>query len=169
VVWVRVCVIEGDPKIQLGAEMHITPAFSHGLLENALGRADPSAKVLIVEDNQVVSECLQGILVAYGYHPLVAATPDQAIEHCQRERNAIYALIIDVRLGQFRGFETAMTLLRTCPEMKVIFTSGYPYEHLVRSGLLPAQLGAATFLQKPFLAGDVISCLQASSVPDPLP
>ena len=148
--------------------MHITPAFSHALSQNALEIVDTSAKVLIVEDNEVVSDCLQSILVAYGYQALLAATPDQAIEHCQRERNAIYALIIDVRLGQFRGPETAMMLLRTCSRMKVIFTSGYPYEHLVRSGLLPAQLGAAMFLHKPFLARDVISCLRVSAVPEPL-
>jgi len=118
-----------------------------------------AAKVLIVEDNEIVSECLQTILRAYGYDPILATTPDQAVEHCNRERKTIYALIADVRLGRFQGFETAQTLTRICPQMKVIFTSGYPYEHLVRTGQLQAELGAATFLQKPFLASDIISAL----------
>jgi two-component system cell cycle sensor histidine kinase/response regulator CckA len=121
------------------------------------GRA---AKVLIVEDNDIVSDCLQTILRAYGYDPILAVTPDQAVEHCRREQNAIYALIADVKLGQFGGYATAQILTRICPDMKIVFTSGYPYEHLVRTGLLHADLGAAQFLQKPFLAREVISALQ---------
>ena len=123
------------------------------------GRA---AKVLIVEDNDIVSECLQTILQAYGYDPILAVTPDQAVEHCRREQNAIYALIADVKLGQFGGYATAQMLTRICPDMKVVFTSGYPYEHLVRTGMLQAELGAAKFLQKPFLASEIIAALQLS-------
>lgn len=119
-----------------------------------------SVKVLVVEDNDVVSDCLQVILRAYGYDPILAATPDQAVEQCLRENNAIYALIADVRLGKSSGFQAAQMLLRICPEMKVIFTSGYPQEYLVRSGLLPPELGAAIFLQKPFLASEILSSLQ---------
>jgi two-component system cell cycle sensor histidine kinase/response regulator CckA len=120
-----------------------------------------SAKVLIVEDNDIVSDCLQVILRTYGYDPIVAATPQQAVEQCQRDNIAIYALIADVRLGKASGFQTAQTLLRICPGMKVIFTSGYPHEHLVRSGLLPVELGTAVFLQKPFLASEILSSLRA--------
>lgn len=118
------------------------------------------AKVLVVEDNDIVAYCLQMILRAYGYEPILAVTPEDAIRHCLRERSAIHALIADVRLGKASGFETAMMLIKICPEMKVIFTSGSPYTHLVQSGLLPAELGSAIFLQKPFVASDVISSLQ---------
>lgn len=140
--------------------MQITSAFRNAPLENPFETAGMAVKVLIVEDNEVVSECLQGILLAYGYNPILSATPEQALEHCRREQNAISAVIVDVGLGRYSGFETAMMLLRICPSMKVIFTSGYPREHLVRTGLLPAQLGSALFLQKPFLTSDVISSLQ---------
>jgi len=122
-------------------------------------KANP-VKVLIVEDNDIVSDCLETILRAYGYDPLCAATPDQAVAHCQREQCDIFAVIADVRLGKFRGFETAVLLKKLCPDMNVIFTSGAPYGDLVGSGLLPEQLGSATFLQKPFLASDVKTSLQ---------
>jgi two-component system cell cycle sensor histidine kinase/response regulator CckA len=148
--------------------MHFSSPLTYDLARNPCATSGTSAKVLIVEDNDVVSDCLQMILRAYGYSPLLAVTPEQAVEHCQRERCAIHAVIAEVRLGNSRGFEMASLLRKICPGMKVIFTSGVPYYHLVRSGLLPEQLGDAIFLQKPFLAGDVISSLKVSNVPDVL-
>jgi two-component system cell cycle sensor histidine kinase/response regulator CckA len=140
--------------------MHLNSPSTMEIPSNPWPNSGMAAKVLIVEDNDIVSDCLQTILRAYGYDPILAVTPDQAVEHCQREKNAIVALIADVKLGHFGGFATAQTLIRICPGMKVIFTSGYPYEHLVRTGMLQPELGAAKFLQKPFLASEIILALQ---------
>ena len=118
-----------------------------------------SPTVLVVEDNDVVSDFLEGALRAYGYRVLLAATPDQAVEQCRHESSAICALIADVRLGGRDGFKTACMLMPIHPEMKVIFTSGYPFEHLVRDGLLPADLQKTMFLQKPFLPSEIKSLL----------
>ncbi len=114
--------------------------------------------VLIVEDSDIVSDFLQSACEAYGYHALIAATPDEAIDHCRRER--IHALIADVRLGSFDGFETAQMLMKMCPGMKVVFTSGYPYDYLVQMGRLPANL-PISFLQKPFPPSEIISVLKS--------
>jgi two-component system cell cycle sensor histidine kinase/response regulator CckA len=146
--------------------MPFTSPFTPEFAGNPWETTGMSAKVLVVEDNDVVSDCLQAILRAYGYNPILATNPEQAAEHCRNERCAISALIADVRLGNSHGFEMALSLNKICPEMKVIFTSGDSYEYLVQTGLLPAQLGAAVFLQKPFRAGDVISSLKVSAVPD---
>jgi CheY-like chemotaxis protein len=116
--------------------------------------------VLIVDDNDIVGEFLQATFQAYGYQTLVAATRDQAVEHCRREGDSIHALVADVRLGGYDGFETAQMLTKICPEMKVILISGYPYEHLVRAGLLPAEQRMGVFLQKPFLPREIMSVLQ---------
>jgi DNA-binding NtrC family response regulator len=140
--------------------MQFNSSFKTNAREETVGRNGIFPKVLIVEDHDVVSDCLQMILRAYDYDPLLAANTDQAIERCRREHNAIFALIVDVRPGKSSGFQTAQMLQRICPGIRVIFTSGYPYEHLVRSGLLPPELGTAIFLQKPFLASDIRSSLQ---------
>ena len=115
--------------------------------------------VLIAEDNDVVSDFLQDTFRAYGYRTLTAATKEQVIEHCQREGDAIRVLIADFRLGKHDGFETARSLTAMCPEMKVILISGYPLEHLVRAGLLPADQ-QFTFLQKPFLPHELMTVLK---------
>jgi two-component system cell cycle sensor histidine kinase/response regulator CckA len=117
--------------------------------------------VLIVEDSEVVSDFLQSALRAFGYNARSVAIPDQAVEYCRREPNGIHALIADVSLCGFAGFETAQMLLRICPKMKVVFTSGYPCEYLVRVGLLPANLGTSVFLQKPFLPSELMSLLKS--------
>ena len=115
--------------------------------------------VLIADDNDVVGQFLQEVFRAYGYKTLLAVTRDQAIDHCKREGDSIYALIADVRLGTNDGFETAQMLKAQNPDMKVILISGYPREHLVRTGLLPAELKTGVFLQKPFLPRDLLSML----------
>lgn len=115
--------------------------------------------VLIAEDNDVVSDFLQDTFRAYGYRTLMAATMDQVSEHCKREGDAIRILIADVRFGRNDGYETARSLTAMCPEMKVVLISGYPLEHLVRIGLLPADQQFA-FLQKPFIPGEIMALLK---------
>jgi len=117
--------------------------------------------VLILEDNDIVTDFLQSVCQAYGFRALAARTPTRAVEHCQRERNSIRVLIADVRIGSFDGFATAQTLIKMCPGMKVVFTSGYPYDHLVSTGRLPANLKTGMFLQKPFLPSDILSALKS--------
>jgi CheY-like chemotaxis protein len=118
--------------------------------------------VLIVEDNDVVCDFLQSALRAYGYNARSVDIADQAVDYCRRERNTVHALIADVSLCGFACFETAQMLLRICPSMKVVFTSGYPYEYLVRIGLLPPHLGTCMFLQKPFLPSELMALLRPS-------
>jgi len=122
---------------------------------------DGAPTVLIVEDNDAVADFLQITFRAYGYHTLLAANREQAVKHCQRGTNTIQALIADVRLGGSSGFETAQMLKKICPEMKVILISGYPYEHLVSVGLLPAELGTTRFLQKPFVSSEIIAAVRS--------
>ena len=116
--------------------------------------------VLIVDDNDVVSEFLSNTFCAYGYRTLLASNRDQALEHCHRHGDAIHALIADVRLGAQDGFETARMLQTICPGMKIVLISGYPYEHLVRSGLLPANSTIGAFLQKPFVPQEILALVK---------
>ena len=117
--------------------------------------------VLVAEDNDVVSDFLRDTFQAYGYKTLLAANRDQAVAHCQREGNAIQALVANVSPGGSGDFETALMLMRICPAMKVILISGYPYDYLVRAGVLPAELEMTTFLQKPFVPSEIISVLRS--------
>jgi len=116
--------------------------------------------VLVVDDNDVVSEFLSATLCAYGYDTLLASNRDQAIEHCRRHGEGIHALIADVRLGAQDGFESARLLQTFCPSVKIVLISGYPYEHLVRSGLLPVDSNIGTFLQKPFALQEILELIK---------
>ena len=114
--------------------------------------------ILIVEDNDIVSEFLQETFRACGYQTLTAVNREEAIRHCQTDGSSIRALVADVSSS---GFEIAQQLLGMYPKMKVVFTSGYPFEHLVHAGMLPAKLNIGVFLQKPFLPREIMSVLKS--------
>jgi DNA-binding NtrC family response regulator len=119
-----------------------------------------SPTVLIVEDSDIVRDFLESMLQAYGYRTLLASTREQAIEHCEREGDTIGTVIADVRLGLCEGSKTIEAVTQICSGIKVVLTSGYPYQHLVLAGLLTADLGTAVFLQKPFLPREILSALK---------
>lgn len=137
------------------AHTEVNEPNDHNLLPD-----DGSPIILIVENNDIVSEFLQSTFRIYGYRTLVAATKEQAVEHCLRQGTAIHAMVADVMLGRHDGFAIAQMLMEICPKMKAILISGYPYEHLVRVGLLPPDL-SMEFLQKPFLPGEIMSVLKS--------
>lgn len=119
------------------------------------------AKILVVEDNEVVSDFLESALLAYGYVALRASTPEEAVQHCKREGKAIRALFMDVRLGSYEGYQIVQKLLRICPDVKLIFMSGYPIGYLRETGLLPAGFADHKFLQKPFLPNEILSIVKS--------
>jgi PAS domain S-box-containing protein len=123
-----------------------------------------SETVLVVEDEQPVRSLVRGILGSKGYTVLEASSGEEALRVCKRHRQPIHLLITDVVMPQMGGRELARRLTRLCPGMKVLYTSGYTDDTVVRHGKLgPGQL----FLQKPFtpeaLAGRVREALDAET------
>lgn len=75
---------------------------------------------------------------------------------CERHQEPIHLLITDVVRPEMSGSELAERLIQLCPEMSVLFMSGYTDDAIVHQGVLDA---GANFIQKPFspdaLAGKV--------------
>ena len=103
--------------------------------------------VLLVEDVEALREIVRRVLVEQGYVVLDAVDAPAAMLRAEKHRGPIHLLLTDVVLPGLSGRELAERLGAARPEMKVLFTSGYTDDAVVRRGVL--ERGVA-FMQKPF-------------------
>jgi PAS domain S-box-containing protein len=126
------------PRVQLSAESLTTP-------ESALVPAVGDETILLVEDDDSVRALARRTLEARGYRVLDAADGGAAVEIALAE--TIDLLVTDMVLPGMGGSAIAARIHEMQPRAKVLFTSGYTDDVIIRGGLL--EPGAA-FLEKPF-------------------
>ena len=104
--------------------------------------------VLLVEDEQMVRQLAERVLRGYGYNVLVASRGSEALELAERHGERIQMMITDVIMpGGMNGKQLADRLAKICPEMKVLYISGYSDGSLFSE----AERGDSfQFLEKPF-------------------
>jgi PAS domain S-box-containing protein len=104
--------------------------------------------VLLVEDAAPVRTLARRSLEAHGYTVLDAPDGPSALEVAAGHAAAIDILVTDVVMPGMSGRELAERLAPLRPSMKVLYTSGYTDDAMVRQGVLSA---GVAFLQKPFV------------------
>jgi two-component system, cell cycle sensor histidine kinase and response regulator CckA len=104
--------------------------------------------VLLVEDAPPVRTLARRSLEACGYAVLEAPDGPSAVSLSAAHAGTIHLLVTDVVMPGMSGRELAERLAPLRPEMKVLYTSGYTDDAMVRQGVLNA---GVAFLQKPFV------------------
>jgi len=104
--------------------------------------------VLLVEDATPVRALARRSLEARGYRVLDAADGPSALDLSARHGGGIDILVTDVVMPGMSGRELAERLAPERPRMKVLYTSGFTDDAMVRQGVLNA---GVAFLQKPFV------------------
>ncbi len=105
--------------------------------------------VLLVEDEERVRQVAFRMLENLGYKVLLASNATEAIEIAKEYEKTIHLLFTDLVLPGMSGRELARRLQADTPDLKVIYTSGYADDAIVRHRILEEHL---LFLQKPFTA-----------------
>ncbi|MBU0962258.1 MAG: response regulator [Proteobacteria bacterium] len=103
--------------------------------------------VLLVEDDKMVCEMTQKMLENLGYNVLVAENPTAALSLCEKSAVVINLLLTDVIMPDMNGAELRDRIFALCPEIKLLFMSGYTATIISRHGVLDSGL---KFIQKPF-------------------
>jgi len=103
--------------------------------------------VLLVEDNDHVRDLTTTMLRRLGYHPLVAANGKSALALIKTEHPAIDLLFTDLIMPEMSGRELSEQVLALCPDIAVLYCSGYTEDTFVRHGLASENL---QFIGKPF-------------------
>ncbi len=81
--------------------------------------------IFLVEDEDVIRDMVREYLGAKGYRIFSAGSGHEAIRQAGRLREPVHLLLTDIVLPGPNGREVADELLRSRPEMKTIFMSGY--------------------------------------------
>jgi len=114
------------------------------------------AKMLVVDDDQMMLDFALGILASLGYES--ASAPDAAAALDLLERDpTIRAIMIDLRLGVAKnGAQLAREALAIRPELRVILTSGDPGSLRIAGQNMPQ---AVDLLRKPYRRSDLAARL----------
>jgi hypothetical protein len=109
--------------------------------------------ILVAEDADMVRDLVTSTLTSHGYEVLAAARAEQALALAEQAENRIVLLLTDVVMPGMNGRELADQLLARNPDLKVLFTSGYPADLIVRDGIADE---SAAFIEKPFLPDQLV-------------
>ncbi|MGD0699051.1 MAG: PAS domain S-box protein [Trebonia sp.] len=120
-------------------------------------RDGDGATVLIAEDQAELREVARRILTGSGYHVITAADGLEAIRAAAAHPGAIDAFLTDVVMPKMGGKEAARQIQALCPQVKILFMSGYTGGVLDDHGILGE---GVNLIQKPFSEASLLARLQ---------
>jgi len=131
-------------------------------IESPVLRSDTASRpagqtVLVVEDEAMIRSNVRECLQQLGYHVLEADSAETALKLCGERRGKVDVVLIDLVMPGMSGHEIAGALAQICPEVKMLFMSGYTEDTATRREIL---LRGSAFLQKPFSVGDLANAVQ---------
>jgi PAS domain S-box-containing protein len=103
--------------------------------------------ILLVEDEELLRKSICEFLAVHGYKVLAASTGAQALLIAKQHVDSIQVLITDMMLPKMGGAEIAREVAEKCPQVAVLYMSGYSERELTEYD--PAT-STVDFLQKPF-------------------
>jgi DNA-binding response OmpR family regulator len=109
-------------------------------------------RILLVEDDPLISELVGESLRDHGYEVIHASDGEEALAWCRRRVADV--LITDIRLpGKIDGWQIAERCREQNPELPVVYATGFsPVRHRPVSGSLS--------VQKPFRPDDVVDAVR---------
>jgi len=111
-----------------------------------------SQTILLAEDEGAVRRFARNILANHGYTVLDARDGDEALALAREHTGAIDLLVTDVVMPGLSGRDLAVRLTAERPDVRVLYTSGYSENMIVRAGIEPG----LKLLPKPFLPADLL-------------
>ncbi len=127
------------PRVEEPAAIKAENSFA----ENSAG----TETILLVEDEELVHNLSREILESSGYTVIEARDGLEALEICKNGECKFDLLMSDIVMPQMGGRELAEKLVELMPNIKILFTSGYTDDAVVRHGVIETN---TNFLQKPF-------------------
>ena len=109
---------------------------------------DAMARILVVEDDELMRKMIRTALVKFGHIVIEAREGREAVRLFRGETPDL--VLTDIIMPDQEGLETVVALRRILPDVKIIAMSGGGRGSAQDYLLLARQLGAKAALSKPF-------------------
>lgn len=120
----------------------------------AMSGSKVSARIFLVEDEEMVRDLLSRILKDEGFEVVTASSGLNALDQCKKNKvDHIDLLLTDVVMPKMGGPELVEALRPMFGDMKVLYMSGYTDAEIVEDGALVA---GVEFIQKPFSPDELV-------------
>lgn len=116
---------------------------------------NPSARILIVDDEEKIRKVLSSILGMRGYEALEASSGEEALDLLGRK--PIDAVLLDILMPGIGGMEVLAHIRRELPEVPVIMITAYGNISLAVEAI---KKGAYDFIEKPLDAEKILISLR---------
>mgnify|MGYP001293450746 CR=1 FL=1 len=139
------------------------PRATEKIIERACASRVPdeslrgSETIFLVEDQSELRSLIHRFLRSLGYKVLVAGLPIEAIQIAQQFAGKIDLLLTDVVMPGMNGRDLARQLRTLCPNMRVLYVSGFADETLEQDVLDSND----AFLAKPFLLRELAAKIRS--------
>jgi DNA-binding NtrC family response regulator len=121
------------------------------------------ARILVIDDDAALLSFTCKYLSRLGYRVVPYRSAEEAWKHFQATGAHYSLVVIDLSMPGISGQQLARMMLGLDPEIRLILTSGYPFD-TERS--LPAEPDRVVFIHKPFtpaLLAEIVDRLIRSS------
>lgn len=109
-----------------------------------------AARILLVEDEEVVRDVVTMMLEQHGYNVVAVEDALAALAEC-RAGSHFDVLLTDLVMPSMNGVELAAAVQEQAPATRVVYMSGYSAEDVTDS---------TPRVQKPFTSGELLSTLE---------
>jgi two-component system, cell cycle sensor histidine kinase and response regulator CckA len=109
--------------------------------------ATRAGTVLLVEDDDAVRRATRRLLERIGFSVLEASDGEAGLSVASNYGGEIDVVVTDIMMPRMNGGDFARALALTHPDLRVVFTSGYTDDAVLRRGLVST---SHAFVQKPF-------------------
>jgi two-component system, cell cycle sensor histidine kinase and response regulator CckA len=108
--------------------------------------------IIIVEDERSLRSLCRRILQSAGYTVIEASSGPEALKILEDYAEPVDLMLTDVVMPGMNGRELAQKVMDLRPETRVLYTSGYTDDAILRHGVLD---DASRFVAKPYTAEDL--------------
>lgn len=103
------------------------------------------ARILVIDDDENITQVVAAILQDKGYSVDVASSGSEAIRKSETEHYDL--MLIDIRLPDMEGTELLSRIHDTTPKIRKIIVTGYP---TLQNAVTAVNKNADAYIMKPF-------------------
>ena len=131
----------------------VTAPVKDRIPAEAPGAAGGNETIVIAEDDASLRQLMKTILSEFGYRVIEAVDGEDAVQKFRENRDTVRLILLDVIMPKKGGREVRDEILRTAPEAKVLYISGYNADILRSKGFTE---GRESFILKPVSPTDLL-------------